>query len=164
MHPIAQQIQDRFPQGFVSTHEFRDELTISIKREFIVEVSRFLRDEPGLEFNRLSDICSVDWPEQEQRFEVVYHLCSIPRNHRLRLKAGVPEEDCVIDSVFPVWSTANFLEREVYDLMGIRFNGHPDLRRIFLPDDFDGHPLRKEYPTEGKGWRNTFEFLQEGSS
>lgn len=164
MHPIAQKMAERFPQAFVEAKEYRGELTVVVQREQIVEVARFLHDEPGLEFDHLTDICSVDYPDRSasggERFDVVYHLNSINRHHRLCLKASVPEDDCVIDSVCPVWRGANFLEREVYDLMGIRFRGHPDLRRIFLPEDFDGHPLRKEYPTEGKGWRNTFEFLQ----
>lgn len=164
MHPVAQKIAERFPQAFLEAREYRGELTVVVKREQIVEIARFLHDEPGLGFDHLSDICSVDHPDREERFEVVYQLNSIHRRHRLRLKASVPEDDGVIDSVCPIWRGANFLEREVYDLMGIRFRGHPDLRRIFLPEDFDGHPLRKEYPADGKGWRNTFEFLQKGES
>lgn len=162
MHPIARQIQETFPEGFVSALEFRDDLTVKIRREDIVEVCRFLHDDPELQFDQLTDMCSVDWPEREVRFEVVYQLYSTSRHHRLRVKADVPEDDCEIDSVYPVWKAANFLEREVYDMMGIRFRGHPDLRRILLPEDFEGYPLRKEFPAEGKGWRNTFEFLEEG--
>jgi NADH/F420H2 dehydrogenase subunit C len=164
MNPLAQQIQERFPDAVIRTAEFRGEVTVVVKRDSIVEIGRFLRDDPEMAFDQLSDVCSVDYPEREERFEVVYHLNSIAHRRRIVLKAPVPEEDCEIDSVFPVWRSANFMEREVYDLMGIRFRGHPDPRRIFLPEDYDGHPLRKEYPTEGKGWRNTFDFLGEGTT
>ena len=164
MNPVAQKIKDRFPEAFLEAIEYRGEQTVVIKRESIVDVARYLHDEPGLEFNQLSDIASVDFPDREVRFDVVYHLNSINQRQRIRLKAPVPEDDCEIASVYPVWRSAGFLEREVYDLMGIRFRGHPDLRRIFLPEDYDGHPLRKEYPMEGKGWRNSFDFLTRGSS
>jgi NADH-quinone oxidoreductase subunit C len=160
---IAQKIREKFPDEFVETKEFRNDVTVIVKPDRIVEIAQFLREDPELAFDHLSDVFSVDYPEQSasggERFEVVYLLNSIPKRHRLRLKTRLPEDPCEIDSVYPVWRAAGFLEREVYDLMGIRFRNHPDLRRIFLPEDFDGHPLRKEYPTEGKGWRNTFEFL-----
>jgi NADH/F420H2 dehydrogenase subunit C len=164
MNPeIAQRIQEKFPREFVGTNEFRNELTVTVKPDRIVEIARFLRDDPSTAFDHVSDIYSVDNSVRsasgEERFEVVYLLNSIPKRHRMRLKANLREDRCEIDSVYPVWRAAGFLEREVYDLMGIRFRNHPDLRRIFLPEDFDGHPLRKEYPAEGKGWRNTFEFL-----
>jgi NADH/F420H2 dehydrogenase subunit C len=160
---MAQKIQEKFTDEFIGQNEFRNELTVTVKPARIVEIARFLRDDPDLEFDHLSDIFSVDNSLRSasggERFEVVYLLNSIPKRHRLRLKAGLREDRSEIDSVYPVWRAAGFLEREVYDLMGIRFRNHPDLRRIFLPEDFDGHPLRKEYPAEGKGWRNTFEFL-----
>ena len=159
----VKKIQEKFPDEFVETREFRGETTVVVKPDRIVEIARFLHDEPGLEFDHLSDVFSVDYPGRSasggERFDVVYQLNSIPNRHRLRLASRVREDRCEIDSVYSVWRAAGFLEREVYDLMGIRFRNHPDLRRIFLPEDFDGHPLRKEYPAEGKGWRNTFEFL-----
>jgi NADH/F420H2 dehydrogenase subunit C len=159
MHPIVQNIQTRFPSHFVYDRETFGELTVGIRREGIVEVCRFLKEDPHLQFDHLTDICSVDYPEDEERFEVIYHFYSVPKRHRIRIKARVPEDDCAIDSITGLWQGANFLEREVYDMMGIRFNHHPDLRRILLTDDFDGFPLRKDFPTEGKGWRNTFEFI-----
>ncbi|MBI3609811.1 MAG: NADH-quinone oxidoreductase subunit C [Nitrospirae bacterium] len=158
-HEIAQKIQETFPIEFIEANEFRGDWTVVVKPDRIVEIARFLHDDPDLEFDHLSDIFSADYPGRESRFEVVYQLNSIRKRHRLRLKAGLREDRCEIDSVHPVWRAAGFLEREVYDLMGIRFRNHPDLRRIFLPEDFDGHPLRKEYPAEGRGWRNTFDFL-----
>ena len=162
MHPLAQFVQDRFPGVVTDVTEAFGELTVSLRKDRIVEVCRALRDEPAWRFDLLSDVLSVDFPDDEERFEVVYHLCSIEKHHRVRLKARVAEHDCRIESVTSVWPGANFMEREVYDLMGIEFTNHPDLRRILLTDDFDGHPLRKDYPTEGIGWRNTFEFLPRG--
>jgi NADH/F420H2 dehydrogenase subunit C len=156
---IAQKIQEKFPTEFVGANEFRNDWTVVVKPDRIVEIARFLRDDSDLVFDHLSDVFSVDYPGRDERFELVYQLNSIPKRRRLRLKTGLREDACEIDSVWPVWRAAGFLEREVYDLMGIRFRHHPDLRRIFLPEDFDGHPLRKEYPVEGKGWRNTFDFL-----
>jgi NADH/F420H2 dehydrogenase subunit C len=159
MHSISEKIKTRFPDEFVESREYRGQLAVSVKKGRIVEICRFLHDNPDLVFNHITDVTAVDYPNDEERFEVVYHFYSIPKNQRIRLKTRVREEDCAIDSVTVIWKGANFMEREVYDLMGIRFNGHPDLRRILLTDDFDGHPLRKDYPVEGKGWRNTFEFF-----
>jgi len=159
MHPIAQRIKERFPGDFVEAREYHGQLSVIVKKDRIVEICRFLHDDPGLAFDHITDVTAVDYPNDEERFEVVYHFYSIPKNQRIRLKSRVSEEDCTIDSVTGIWQGANFMERETYDLMGIRFNGHPDLRRILLTDDFEGHPLRKDYPVEGRGWRNTFEFL-----
>ena len=159
MHPTAQRIQAQFPEHLIDAREAFGELTLQLRREGIADVCRFLRDDPDLAFDHITDICSVDYPEDEERFEVVYHFYSIRKRHRIRVKARLPEEDCTIDSLTGLWRGANFLEREVYDMMGIRFNHHPDLRRILLTDDFDGYPLRKDFPTEGRGWRNTFEFI-----
>jgi len=159
MHSIAEKIKERFPDEFVEAREHRGQLAVMVKKGRIVEICRFLHDDQDLAFNHITDVTAVDYPNDEERFEVVYHFYSIPKNQRIRLKARVREEDCAIDSVSGIWQGANFMERETYDLMGIRFNGHPDLRRILLTDDFDGHPLRKDYPVEGRGWRNTFEFL-----
>ncbi len=118
-----------------------------------------LKNDPSLDFDYPVHITSVDYPNEPERFEVVYEFYSIAKNHRVRLKARVPEDDCTIDSVTAFWPGANFLEREVYDMMGIRFNNHPDLKRILLPDDYDeGYPLRKNFPIQGRGWRDTFDF------
>jgi|GEM_PF-6091236 len=101
-------------------------------------------------------------PVQEERFEVVWEFYSIRKRHRIRLKTRAPESDCVVDSLTDIWKGADFMEREVYDMMGIRFRNHPDLRRILMPDDYtEGYPLRKDFPLRGKGWRDTFDFLDE---
>ncbi len=126
------------------------ELTVYVRRDAIVPVCRFLRDDPKLLFNLLSDLTAVDRGiDEEPRFETVYHLFSIANGFRLRLKARIPEEDCEIATVSGVWPTADWLERETYDLMGIRFTNHPDLRKILTPDDLEGHPLRKDFPLQG---------------
>ncbi len=127
----------------------RDELTIYIDRPFIREACVILRDDPAYPFNVLSDVTCVDWYPSEPRFEVVYHLLSIPQKDRVRLKVKVSGDDPSVESLTSVWPAANFFEREVFDLFGVRFQGHPYLRRILMPEDWEGHPLRKDYPVEG---------------
>ncbi|HUJ80093.1 MAG TPA: NADH-quinone oxidoreductase subunit C [Nitrospiria bacterium] len=159
MQPIAELIAQQRPGAVLGAAEAFGEQTVLIARDQIVPVCRWLHDEPALAFEQLSDLTAVDWPQAPERFEVVYQLNSIRHRRRLRLKARVPQSACEIDSVHSVWRAAGFLEREVFDLFGIRFRSHPDLRRILMPEDYDeGHPLRKDFPTTGKGWRNTFEF------
>jgi NADH-quinone oxidoreductase subunit C len=129
--------------------EFRGETTVVVPREMMLEVCAHCLQNPNLQFNLLTDATCVDRFPMEPRFEVNYHLVSIPRKARLRLKTKLSGNDPVMDSMVPVWPGANWLEREIWDLMGIRFNGHPDLRRILLPDDWEGHPLRKDFPVQG---------------
>ena len=159
MYPDSRRLTETFQNIIQDTKTAFGELTISLKKEGIVPVCRFLREDPEMNFDHITDICSLDFPEEENRFEIVYMFYSIGKKHRIRVKARVSEEDCTIDSVASIWKGANFMEREVYDMMGIRFTNHPDLRRIMMPEDFEGYPLRKDFPTEGRGWRNTFEFL-----
>jgi len=109
---------------------------------------RFLRDDPATQFEMLSDVCAVDYLPRVPRFEVVYHLYSVAKNHRLRVKVICDGASPSVPSVTALWESANWMEREVWDLYGIRFDGHPDLRRILLYDEFEGHPLRKDYPKE----------------
>jgi len=127
----------------------RDELTVYIDRPFIREACAILRDDSTVPFNFLSDVTCVDWYPSEPRFELVYHLLSIPQKDRVRLKVKVSGDDASIESVTAVWPSANFFEREIFDLFGVRFQGHPYLRRILMPEDWEGHPLRKDYPVEG---------------
>ena len=127
----------------------RNELTVWLGRGELREAAAILRDDPELRFNFLSDITAVDWYPSEPRFEVVYHLLSIPRRERVRLKVRLTGSDPNVDSLTTVWPAANFFEREVFDLFGIRFNGHPYLRRLLMPEDWEGYPLRKDYPVEG---------------
>jgi NADH-quinone oxidoreductase subunit C len=127
----------------------RDELTVWIHRDAIVPACQFLRDHPHLQFNLLSDVTCLDWYPSEPRFEVVYHLTSISRKSRLRLKVKLNSDDTRVGSVISLWPSSNFFEREVFDLFGIHFEGHPYLKRIMMPEDWKGHPLRKDYPVEG---------------
>lgn len=127
----------------------RDEMTIYVNRSHIRGACEILRDDPECAFNFLSDVTCVDWFPAEPRFEVIYHLLSIPKKERVRLKVRLDGTSPVIDSVMPVWPGANYFEREVFDLFGIRFSGHPYLRRLLMPEDWEGHPLRKDYPVEG---------------
>ena len=162
MHHLAQRIHDEFPGGFVNTTEWRSDVAVTVTRDALHDIARFLRDEPGMAFDYIVHVSSVDWPDDEERFEVVWEFYSIRKRRRIRLKTRVPESDCVVDSLADLWRGADFMEREVYDMMGIRFRNHPDLRRILMPDDYtEGYPLRKDFPLRGKGWRDTFEFLDE---
>jgi NADH-quinone oxidoreductase subunit C len=149
-----QVIREEFTDDIISVVEFRGQTSITIKKAHVLEISRFLHDEPGLYFNFLTDLCGVDYLGRNPRFEVVYHLYSLNYRHMIRLKAQVPEEDCVIQSVTPVWTGANWHEREAFDMYGIVFKDHPDLRRMLMPEDWEGHPLRKDYPLKGpeKEW------------
>jgi len=127
----------------------REELTIWVEKGSIREACAILRDNPDGPFNYLCDLTALDWYPSEPRFEVVYHLLSIPTKERVRLKAKLDGSSPAIESATSVWPSANHYEREVFDLFGIRFTGHPNLKRIMMPDDWEGHPLRKDYPVEG---------------
>jgi NADH-quinone oxidoreductase subunit C len=142
---VAEALRARFADALQECTEFRGDLTVLVKRERALEVLRFLRDDPACRFDLLSDVSSCDWPDRMPRFDVVYQLTSTHLAQWLIVKTLVGEEESC-DSCTDVWPGANWMEREVYDLMGIRFAGHPDLRRIVTADDWEGHPLRKEYP------------------
>ncbi len=143
------QLREKFPNSVIETHSHRGDDTAVVKRVDIVEICVFLRDNPDLSFNFLMDLTAVDYlGKKDLRFEVVYHLYSLKNKQRVRIKAPLPEADPTIDSVTSLWSVANWLERECWDMFGIKFNGHPDLRRILLYEEFKGHPLRKDYPVD----------------
>jgi NADH-quinone oxidoreductase subunit C len=138
------------PEWIAETIEAIGEVTAVVPREYIVDVCSHLKAASVAAFDFLSDICGVDrGPEEEPRFEVNYHLFSTTRHHRLRLKVLLSEEDPRVSTVTGVWRTANWHERETFDLFGVTFEGHPDLRRILLPDDWEGHALRKDFPLRG---------------
>ncbi|RMG05475.1 MAG: NADH-quinone oxidoreductase subunit C [Nitrospirae bacterium] len=147
---IAEKIKERFPDEVKEIKEFRGQVSLIVKRDRIVDLSRFLHDDPEFSMDYLKDLCGVDYyRKKEPRFEVVYTLYSMKHHHMIRLRAEVPEDDPSIDSVISIWRGADWHERECFDLYGITFNGHPDLRRILLPEDWEGHPLRKDYPERG---------------
>lgn len=146
---VLDRLIERFPEEVVSHHADHGDETAVVKRARFVEICEGLRDDPLTEMQMLTDLTAVDYlGVKEPRFEVVYHLYSLSKNHRLRLKIEVDEEDPKVPSVLSVWKSANWMEREVWDLYGIAFEGHPDLRRILLYPEFEGFPLRKDYPTE----------------
>ncbi|MGC4096635.1 MAG: NADH-quinone oxidoreductase subunit C [Nitrospira sp.] len=162
MHPLLQRVQQTFSVGVTDVSEWRGDAAVTVSRDKLREVALFLRNDPGMDFDYIVHVSSVDWPDDEERFEVVWEFYSIRKRHRIRLKTRVPESDCVVDSLTDLWKGADFMEREVFDMMGIRFRNHPDLRRILMPDDYtEGYPLRKDFPLRGKGWRDTFDFLDE---
>ena len=138
-------LETQFPELFFEVRRFRDEVTVYVPREHIIAVATFLRDDEELRYNYLSDLTGNDWLDREPRFEVIYHLYSMLHFTRLRLKVRVPESECVCPTVTGVWGTANWHEREVFDMFGIEFEGHPSLRRILLPEEWDGNPLRQDY-------------------
>ncbi len=185
---LIKTVTDRFPDAASASHIFRGDETVVLRREFLVEVARFLKEDPALKMNFLMDLTAVDysafgkspapaffassgvavspssqipdedpWPgpppaepvgpaAREVRFVVVYHFYSLQHKHRLRLMVPAAEADAELDSLTSLWAGANWLEREVWDMFGIRFRGHPDLRRILMYEEFEGHPLRKDYP------------------
>lgn len=127
----------------------RDEMTIYLERGAVREACALLKEDSTCPFNFLSDVTCVDWLPNEPRFEVIYHLLSIPKKERVRLKVRLDSASPAIESVTSVWPGANYFEREIFDLFGVRFMGHPYLRRILMPEDWDGYPMRKDYPVEG---------------
>jgi NADH-quinone oxidoreductase subunit C len=146
--PLLRRLLDHHAGAVRATHAKLGDATALVDKGRLVEVMRFLRDDPELRFEMLTDLTCVDYLGETPRFEMVYHLYSVAKNHRLRIKARVPEEACEIDTLCPLWASANWMEREVWDLYGVRFTGHPDLRRLLLYEEFQGHPLRKDYPKE----------------
>ena len=146
---ILGKLRAKFAEVVSGESEFRGELTVVVPRERIVELCRFLKEDPELQFGLLADLCGLDMYTPENRFAVVYNLYSMERHHRIRLKVFVEEEDPHVSTVTGVWGTANWHERETFDMFGIVFDGHPDLRRMYLPDEFQYHPLRKDFPLMG---------------
>ena len=147
---VVEQLRAWNAQAIAQVVEYRGETTIVVPRELLRATALECRDNPSLQFNLLSDATCVDRFPVEPRFELNYSLVSIPRRSRLRLRTRVSAQHPVVDSLMPVWPGANWLEREVFDLFGIHFEGHTDLRRLLLPDGFEGFPLRRDFPTEGQ--------------
>jgi NADH-quinone oxidoreductase subunit C len=138
-------LKQRFSDSILDIIEFRGEFTFIITKETLLEICEFLKNDSELQYNFLSDVCGVDYPEREKRFEIVYNLYSIPNKWRVRLKIFVGENEPV-PSITSIWEGANWPEREIFDMFGIEFENHPDLTRILMPDDWVGHPLRKDFP------------------
>jgi NADH-quinone oxidoreductase subunit C len=145
---LAAHIESRMPDAVRSTQIVVGELTVLAERDHILTLLRFLRDDQQCNFETLIDICGVDYPERVERFEVVYHLLSMRMNHRIRVRIRTDEETPVASCV-PIWPAANWFEREAFDMYGIQFSDHPDLRRILTDYGFEGFPLRKDFPLTG---------------
>ena len=143
---FQQKISDAFPNAIIDMVGFRGEHTLIIEQEHVRDICRLLRDDPDLQCNLLEDIVADDMLPEFPRFAVNYHLYSIPKKHRIRLRVPLDDPDDGPESVGPIWAVATWLEMEVWDLMGVRFKGNENLRRLFLPEDWQGHPLRKDYP------------------
>lgn len=146
---VLAKLQERFPKSVQGTNEFRGDLTLQVEKADIVRVCEFLKTDPDLAFAMVIDICGVDMYTPEDRFQVIYNLYSLKNKSYVRLKVPVDEKECVVDSVTGVWSGANWHEREAYDMFGITFRGHPDLRRMYMPEEYEYFPLRKDFPLMG---------------
>jgi len=145
---LGQKLSDALPGGIRAQHVAFGELTLEAELAEIVRVVRYLRDDPSCEFKILVDICGVDWPQRSKRFDVVYHLLSLTKNMRIRIKVEVAEGEA-IPSIVDVYPAANWFEREAFDMYGVLFSDHPDLRRILTDYGFSGYPLRKDFPLTG---------------
>ena len=143
---VTEKIEAAFPEALEEVVDFRGERTLVVDASKIKEICQFLRDEEELQFNLLEDIVADDMLPEFPRFAVNYHVYSIPKNHRIRLRVWVEDPEEGPETVASVWPIATWLETEVWDLMGVRFQGNDSLRRLFLPEDWQGHPLRKDYP------------------
>ena len=181
MNTLIESVRRRFPHAVSASHTYRGDATVVLRRTFLLEVVRFLKEDPALQMNYLMDLTAVDYstfgkrpapaffassgvsvrpspqipdeapwpgPPDQSRFTVVYHFYSMAHKHRLRLMVPVEEADAEVDSLTALWPGANWLEREVWDMFGIGFRGHPDMRRILMYEGFEGHPLRKDYPVK----------------
>lgn len=147
MKEIVQALQAKFGSAIREVIEFKGETTLLVETKSIVEICRALKDEHG--FNYCADICGADRFTEDERLEVIYNLTNLDKHWRIRLKVRVEEDNPVVPSVTSVWKGANWHERETYDMYGIRFEGHPDLRRMYMPEDFEYYPLRKDFPLIG---------------
>ncbi|MBN1563222.1 MAG: NADH-quinone oxidoreductase subunit C [Anaerolineae bacterium] len=145
MNPV-EALQAEFGDAIQAVEEFRGEITVTVDGARIVDVCQYCRDTEGLQYNFLSDVTGIDYLPQEPRFGVAYHLYSMYQNRSLRLKVLLPGDEPAVSTVTGVYPAANWFEREIFDLFGVTFTNHPDMRRILMPADWDGHPLRKDYP------------------
>lgn len=145
---VLSKVGERFADSVIGTHSKLGQDTVIVARSALLELAAFLKEEPDLQFNCLMDVTAVDHWKRKPRFEVVYHFLSLPIRRRLRVKVPVAEPNPSVESLCKIWPSANWFEREVYDMFGIHFCNHPDLRRILMYPEFEGHPLRKDYPIQ----------------
>lgn len=146
---LLEKLRSKFNDSILSVEEFAEDLIVTVKKNDIVRIGEFLRDDPALKFDSLRDLLGIDHYLPDDRFEVAYVLYSLSTNFRFILKVRIDESDAKVPTVSGVWPAANWAEREVYDMFGINFEGHPDLRRMYMPEEFEYHPLRKDFPLMG---------------
>ena len=146
---VLERLQAQFPASIRGSEEFRNDLTITVRTADLVPVARFLKEDPALAFDMIIDICGVDRFRDEERFEIIYNLYSLSHKIYLRLKVLVNEADPTVPTLTGVWPGADWHERETFDMLGIKFSGHPDLRRLYMPEEFEYYPLRKDFPLTG---------------
>ncbi|HXX33609.1 MAG TPA: NADH-quinone oxidoreductase subunit C [Thermodesulfobacteriota bacterium] len=151
----VKKLKEKFTNSVLEVTTFRNEVTVTVSKGEIFDICKFLHSDPDLQYRLLTDLCGLDFFPQAPRFGIVYLLYSLKSNQRLRVKTRVGEKES-IPSVESIWKVANWYEREVYDLLGITFDNHPDLRRIMLWDGYEGHPLRKDFPVEGPDFDKPF--------
>jgi NADH-quinone oxidoreductase subunit C len=146
---VLESLKARFAGDILESNEFREELTVVVPKERIVEVCAFLKEDSRLGFDLLADLCGIDMYTPTRRFGVIYNLYSLSNHHRVRVKVFTEEDDPKVPTLTGIFGTANWHERETYDMFGIVFEGHPDLRRVYMPDEFEHFPLRKDFPLMG---------------
>ena len=160
---VVTRLMGHFPDEIQRWDNAHGQLAVTVRKDRLLDMLRLLKEAPENLFDHLADLTAIDFlkhPVESERFVVVYNLYSHERHCRLRLRALVPERDAAVDSVVDLWKSADWPEREVYDMFGITFNNHPDLRRLLMPDDYQGHPLCKDYPLKGRGERESFEVVK----
>ncbi len=146
---IVEKVKEKFGSALEEVTDFRDDLSLTIKKDQIVALGKFLKEDPDLEFIMCRDITAIDWATRKKRFTAVYHVYSFKLNYTLRLKANIDDDPPTIQTVTSVWRSADWYERETFDMYGIKFINHPDLRRMYMPEGFEYHPLRKDFPVLG---------------
>ena len=147
---VVSKVKEKFGSAVVEITDFRDDLSVEVKPEQILELAKLVKEDPELDFAQCVDVTAIDWAKRKNRFTTVYHLYSLSKNFNLRLKATIEDaKNPKIDSVASVWPSADWYERETWDMYGIIFNNHPDLRRVYMPETFEYHPLRKDFPVMG---------------
>jgi len=156
---IVAKVVATFPNHVTGHKVFAGEPYISVDRAGLLDVCQMLHDDPEMDFDYPVEVTAVDYMGEAQRFEVIHVFWSVQHRHRVILKTRVSEDSCSVASVVGIWRGADLMERETYDMYGITFTGHPDLRRILMTDDFEGWPLRKDFPIEGRGWRENYDFI-----
>ncbi len=146
---IVERVKEKFGSALEEVSDFRDDFCLTIKKDRIITLGKFLNDDPDLQFLMCKDVTAIDWATRKNRFTVVYHIYSFKLNFTLRIKANIMDDSNSIESITSIWKSADWYERETYDMYGIKFVNHPDLRRMYMPEGFEHYPLRKDFPLLG---------------